>query len=175
LVEGFSTPDQRSDRVVLEANTNYWEHQRRPQLQRIVFDNTLSQHEAVELVKTTEGRVDLVTGLSPLETLRVAQSPFATVVKKRGSLTTVFGQFNLRKRQSPWHDIRLRQAVNVAINREALIRYATEKHWSVRKQKVSYPSKTTCHVVADSVSPWLIWKGMAARGEGINATGMTRQ
>jgi ABC-type transport system substrate-binding protein len=125
-VEGFSTPKQRSDRVVLEANADYWDPQRRPQLQRIVFDNTLSQHEAVELVKTTEGRVHLVTGLSPLETLRVAQSPFATVVKKRGSLTTVFGQFNLRKRQSPWHDIRLRQAVNVAINREALIRYATK-------------------------------------------------
>jgi peptide/nickel transport system substrate-binding protein len=125
-VEGFSTPDQRSDRVVLEANTDYWDPQRRPRLQRIVFDNTLSQHEAVELVKTTEGRVDLVTGLSPLETLRVAQSPFATVVKKRGSLTTIFGQFNLRKRQSPWHDRRLRQAANYAINREDLIHYATK-------------------------------------------------
>src|SRR5919108_3226491 len=126
LVEGVSTPDKRSDRVVLEANLAYWDTKRLPRLQRIVFDNTLSQQEAVELVKTGEGRVDLVTGLSPLETLRVAQSPFATVVKKRGSLTTVFGQFNLRKRESPWHDRRLRQAVNVAINREDLIRYATK-------------------------------------------------
>jgi peptide/nickel transport system substrate-binding protein len=125
-VEGFSTPEQRSDWVVLEANTDYWDPQRRPRLQRIVFDNTLSQHEAVELVKTTEGRVDLVTGLSPLETLRVAQSPFATVVKKRGSLATVFGQFNLRKADSPWRDVRLRQAANLAINREDLIRYATK-------------------------------------------------
>jgi peptide/nickel transport system substrate-binding protein len=126
LVEGFSTPENRSDRIVLEANTAYWDTKRLPRLQRIVFDNTLSQQEAVELVKTGEGRVDLVTGLSPLETLRVAQSPFATVVKKRGSLTTIFGQFNLRKRESPWHDRRLRQAVNVAINREDLIRYATK-------------------------------------------------
>src|SRR5919108_5229003 len=97
LVEGVSTPDKRSDRVVLEANLAYWNPTRFPRLQRIIFDNTLSQKEAVELVKTGTGRVDLVTGLSPLETLRVAQSPFATVVKKRGSLTTVFGQFNLRK------------------------------------------------------------------------------
>jgi len=126
LVEGFSTREKRSDRVVLEANAAYWDPERLPRLQRIVFDNTLSQQEAVELVKAGEGRVDLVTGLSPLETLRVAQSPFATVVKKRGSLTTVFGQFNLRKRQSPWHDRRLRQAVNVAINRADLIRYATK-------------------------------------------------
>ena len=126
LVEGFSLPDKRSDRVVLEANTDYWDPSRFPRLQRIVFDNTLSQKEAVELAKTSEGRVDLVTELSPLDTLRVAQSAFATVVKNRGSLWTVFGQFNMRKVESPWHDVRLRRAVNVAINREDFIRYATK-------------------------------------------------
>jgi peptide/nickel transport system substrate-binding protein len=104
----------------------YWNPTRFPKLQRIIFDNTLSQQEAVELVKTGEGRVDLVTDLSPLETLRVAQSPAAQVVKNRGSLTTVFGVFNMRKGGSPWRDVRLRQAVNSAINREDLIRYATK-------------------------------------------------
>jgi peptide/nickel transport system substrate-binding protein len=125
-VEGFSTPDKRSDRVVLEANTEYWDRSRFPRLKRIVSDNTLSQKEAVELLKTGEGRVDLVTELSPLETLRVAQSPSATVVKNRGSLTTVFGHFNTRKVRSPWRDGRLRQAINMAVNREDLIRYATK-------------------------------------------------
>jgi len=47
-------------------------------------------------------------------------------VKTRGSLATVVGQFNLRKAGSPWRDVRLRQAANVAINREDLIRYATK-------------------------------------------------
>jgi peptide/nickel transport system substrate-binding protein len=125
-VEGFSTPDKRSDRVVLEANMDYWDATRFPRVKRIVFDNTLSQKEALELLKTREGRVDLVTELSPLETLRVAESPFATVVKNRGSLMTVFGHFNTRKARSPWRDGRLRQAVNMAINREDLIRYATK-------------------------------------------------
>jgi len=125
LVEGVSTPDKRSDRVVLEANLEYWDLSRYPRLQRIIFDNTMSQKEAVERVKDDEGRVDLVTDLSPLETLRVAQSPAAQVVKNRGALMTVFGFFNMRKAGSPWHDMRLRQAVNYAINREDLIRYAT--------------------------------------------------
>jgi ABC-type transport system substrate-binding protein len=125
-VEGFSTPQKRSDRVVLEAYTAYWDTNRLPRLKRIIFDNTLSQQEALERVKTTEGHVDLVTGLSPLETLRVAQSAFATVVKKRASLTTIFGQFNLRKNASPWHDLRLRQAANMAINRAHLIQYAAK-------------------------------------------------
>jgi ABC-type transport system substrate-binding protein/mono/diheme cytochrome c family protein len=116
----------RSDRIVLEANLDYWDPARFPRLQRIIFDNTLEQQAAVELVKTGEGRVDLVTGLSPLETLRVAESPFAKVVKVRGNWTSVFGQFNMRKAGSPWRDVRLRQAANLAIHREDLIRYAAK-------------------------------------------------
>jgi peptide/nickel transport system substrate-binding protein len=126
LVEGFSMPGKRADRVVLEANLDYWNPARFPRLKRIIFDNTLSQKEAVEAVKTSAGRVDLVTELSPLETLQTAESAFATVVKNRGSLATVFGFFNMRKAGSPWRDIRLRQAANIAINREDLIRYATK-------------------------------------------------
>jgi ABC-type transport system substrate-binding protein len=125
-VEGVSTPTKRSERIVLEAYLDYWDKARPPRLQRIIFDNTRSYTEALELVKTGEGRVDMVTELSPLETLRVAQSPFAKVAKNRGTLTTMFGFFNMRKTGSPWHDIRLRQAVNVAINREDFIRYATK-------------------------------------------------
>jgi peptide/nickel transport system substrate-binding protein len=125
-VEGFSLPGKRADRIVLEANLDYWDKTRLPQLQRIIFDNTLDQDAALELVKTSEGRVDMVTGLSPLETLRVAQSPLAKVVKTRGALITMLGLFNMRKTGSPWHDVRLRQAANVAINREDLIRYAAK-------------------------------------------------
>jgi mono/diheme cytochrome c family protein len=120
-VEGFSTLEQRSDRVVLEAHTDYWDKSRLPRLQRIVFDNTLSQKEALELVKNGEGLVDVVSELRPVETLRVARSPFAEMVKKRGALVTVFGQFNMRKAGSPWRDVRLRQAANLAVNREELI------------------------------------------------------
>ncbi|HXH08667.1 MAG TPA: ABC transporter substrate-binding protein, partial [Alphaproteobacteria bacterium] len=126
LVDGVSTPKQRSDRLILEANLDYWDPTRLPRLQRIIFDNTLGQKDAVELVKTTEGRVDLVSGLSPLETLRVAQSPFAKVVKSRNNTGFLFGQFNMRKAASLWRDVRLRQAVNFAINRDDLIRYATK-------------------------------------------------
>ena len=116
----------RYERIVLEANTDYWNHEQFPRVQRIVFDNTLSPKEALERVKTGEGHVDLVNELRPLETLRVAESPFAKVVKRRGSLVTVFGQLNMRQTGGLWREVRLRQALNYAINREDLIRYATK-------------------------------------------------
>lgn len=91
-----------------------------------MFDNTLAQKDAVEHVKAGEGRGDLVTELSPLETRRVAESSYASVVKNRGVLVSVFGQVNMRKAGSPWRDLRLRQAVNFAMNREDLLRYAAK-------------------------------------------------
>jgi len=47
-------------------------------------------------------------------------------VKNRGTLTTVVGMFNMRKTASPWREIRLRRAVNFAINRSDLTRYAAQ-------------------------------------------------
>lgn len=105
---------------------NYWDSTRFPQLRRIIFDNTLGQKEAVELVKSGEGRVDLVTELSPLDTLRVAQSPFARVIKNREAQMSMFGLFNMQRAEGQWRDVRLRQAVNYAIHRADLIRYATK-------------------------------------------------
>src|SRR5215831_3055966 len=126
LVEGLSMPNRRSDRVVLEANTAYWDPGRFPRMHRIIFDNTLAPKEALKLVTSGEGRVDVVTELPPLETLRVAQSPFAKVVKNRGTLGIVIGVFNMRRTGSRWTDVRLRRAANLAINREHLIRYAAK-------------------------------------------------
>ena len=70
--------------------------------------------------------MDLVTSLSPLQTLEVAQSQSAKVVKNRGHLATVFGLLNTRKTGSPWRDVRLRQALNFAVNRADLIDYAAK-------------------------------------------------
>ena len=56
----------------------------------------------------------------------MAESPFAKVVKGHGSRLSVFGLFNVHRADGPWRDLRLRQAANLAINREDLIRYAAK-------------------------------------------------
>jgi ABC-type transport system substrate-binding protein len=126
VVAGTSQTDMQTDQIVLEAYPGYWDKTRLPQVQRLVFDHTLTHQEAQERVMTTEGQVDLFVDTRPLDTLRVAQSPFAKVVKERSMLTAVLGLFNTRKANSPWHNLRLRQAVNYAINREDFLRYAVK-------------------------------------------------
>jgi peptide/nickel transport system substrate-binding protein len=131
-VEGYAPPRTRpSPRLVLEANLAYWDVARFPRLQRIVFDTTLTPDAALELVKTSEGHVDVVPDVRPLETLRVAESPFAKVVKERSGLQNVLGLLNMHKSGSPWRDVRLRQAVNYAINREDFIRYAAKGNGTI--------------------------------------------
>ena len=77
----------------------------------------------MRLCREAEGSVDIVTDIRPLDTLKVAESKFAKVVKSRSS-TLLYGTLNQRKRGSKFRDIRLRQALNYAINRKELRKYA---------------------------------------------------
>lgn len=126
LVEGSSLYAQPSDRVVLEAFEDYWDP-RYPKVKQVIFENKLlgDRKKAMRLCRETEGSVDIVSGLRPLDTLKVAESPFAKVVKSK-DITWLRGFFNLRKKDSKWRDIRLRKALNYAINRKELWKYGAK-------------------------------------------------
>jgi len=126
LVKGsfrYATP---SDRVVLEAYEDYWDP-RYPKVESVIFDNTLirNRKEVMRLCRETEGAVDIVNYIRPLDTLKVAESPFAKVVKSR-DVGLLMGDINQRKKGSRWRDIRLRKALNYAINRKELWKYGAK-------------------------------------------------
>jgi len=126
LVEGGGLYTQLSDRIVLEAFEDYWDP-RYPKVKRVILDNTLigDRKEAMRLCRETEGSVDIVSKIRPLDTLKVAESPFAKVVKSRDDKALV-GWFNQRKKGSKWRDIRLRRALNYAVNRKELWKYGAK-------------------------------------------------
>jgi peptide/nickel transport system substrate-binding protein len=126
LVEGVSLLGKHSDRIVLEAYEGYWDR-RYPKVQRVILENRLvgDRDEAMRLCRETEGEVDIVSDIRPLDTLKVAESPFAKVVKSR-DVRYLYGYFNQRKRDSKWRDIRLRKALNYAVNRKELWKYASK-------------------------------------------------
>jgi peptide/nickel transport system substrate-binding protein len=66
-----------------------------------------------------------VSFIRPLDTLKVAASPYAKVVKSRDS-TQTHSAINQRKKNSKWRDMRLRKALNYAINGEELLEYGAK-------------------------------------------------
>jgi peptide/nickel transport system substrate-binding protein len=125
-VKGGSRYVTESRQVVLEAFEGYWDIQY-PKVQRVIFENSLTgdRKEAMSRCMDSEGSVDIVSFIRPLDTLKVAESRYATVIKSK-DVAILFGWFNQRKRGTKWKDVRLRKALNYAINREELLKYAAK-------------------------------------------------
>ena len=115
----FGTED-RTPRVVLEANPFYWNTARGARLRRVVFRNDIPQREALELVCTTTGEVDIVTNVAPEDAKRVIKSEHARLVE-RDAMRVIVGIINRAGDANPFADLRARQALNHAIDRAKLI------------------------------------------------------
>jgi peptide/nickel transport system substrate-binding protein len=70
----------RSDRVVLEANTDHWNRERGPHLEKVVYKNDLDPVEALDKVCNTEGEIDVVSEVSPGDARKVQDSEHANLV-----------------------------------------------------------------------------------------------
>ncbi|MBM6616871.1 ABC transporter substrate-binding protein [Bacillus suaedaesalsae] len=116
----ITTRELRTKQVVLEANQHYWDKQRGPRLDRLVFRNDLSKQEALEKCMTTEGEVDIVTELTPVEASSVQKSPYAKLVTVQGNKMLI-GVFNYFKQDIHFYDRRIREAINFAVDRASII------------------------------------------------------
>jgi peptide/nickel transport system substrate-binding protein len=117
------TATPRSDRVVLEANPDHWNAERGPRLERVVFRNDISPAEALDLVCDTEGEVDIVTEVSPADARRVEGSEHARLASV-DAMRLVCGVINRGAEDVPLGDVRVRKALNLAVDREKLIEEA---------------------------------------------------
>lgn len=114
---------QREDRtptVRLTANTSYWDKDRGPRLEEVVFRNDLSPSEALDLVCTTEGEVDIVTEVAPADAGKVDGSEHARLVSI-DAVRTIAGVVNRDATGLPLGNARARRALNLAVNREKLV------------------------------------------------------
>jgi len=110
----------RTPRVSLRANRHYWDLDRVPKLEEVVFRNDITKEQALDLCMHTEGEIDIVTQVDPQDAERVVASPFAKLTKVYANRIFV-GVFNRFDQDSPFHDKRIRYAFNAAINKERLI------------------------------------------------------
>lgn len=119
LKDGASVLDKRSPTLTLEPNPNYWNKARIPKA-TFVFDNVISKAEAIEEV-AKGGKIDIVTELTPTEAVALKKSTKAKVVESK-SKTVLVGVLNRNAPNSKWGDVKLRQALNMAVDRAAVVK-----------------------------------------------------
>ena len=113
--------EDRTPRLRLVANTDYWDKRRGPHLREVVFRNDVSAEQALELVCMIEGEVDILTEVSPADASRVEGSEHAKLVSI-DAVRAVAGVINRDADGLPLKDRRARQALNLAVDRDALVR-----------------------------------------------------
>jgi peptide/nickel transport system substrate-binding protein len=107
--------------ATLVGNPDYW-NEGHPKIKRMSF---VRHTPKAALEALMEGRVDLVTSVIPKDTWKVEKNPNTRVVTGRQDVTYSLVALNLKSPNTiPLRDIRVRKALNYAVNKKELMRYA---------------------------------------------------
>lgn len=110
--------DKARREIRLEANRSYW-RTGYPELDRVVYAYMDSAEALEQLIA---GDLHLIRRLHPRKTRRFMETDAGYIVKA-WLPQLVIGPFNLLKPATPLRDLRVRRAINLAVNREHLVRY----------------------------------------------------
>ena len=112
--------EERTDRVVLTAFTDHWNKERGPRLEKVVYRNDISPADALDLVCNSEGEIDLVSEVPPADADKVKNSEFARL-EAIDSMRVLLGLINRGAEDAPLADVRVRRALNMAVDRARLV------------------------------------------------------
>jgi peptide/nickel transport system substrate-binding protein len=106
---------ERGQRVVLEKNPAYWKHP--VKIDRVVYRPIVE--DQARLTELLTGSLDLIVGVPPDFVGQLEQSPKVGLLKQVGAHVWYLGINNQKK---PFDDKRVRQALNYAVNKDAIVR-----------------------------------------------------
>lgn len=107
----------RGDHIVLESNPNYW-RPGFPRVKQVIFQFLPAEKQIEALSK---GDLDLVTDVPGTRTLEVARQSELRLLKRETMTVHAFWFTSLR---GPLANVDVRRALNMALDKEKLIRYA---------------------------------------------------
>ena len=105
-------------RLVIEKNADYWK-EGVPNLDSVTFE--FGQEPTVALLRLQKGEVDVLgDGIPPAQFLEVKDDPqYEGQIVEGGQLHTGYVTMNVNTK--PFDDVRVRQAVNMAINKDRIV------------------------------------------------------
>lgn len=106
---------QPDEAVTLTRNPNYWGDA--PAIDTLVF--RVVKEDGARIVEIEAGTVDVAVRVPPAEAQRLAANPNIEIVETPG-LRTIYIFFNVT--EEPFTDVRVRQAVNYAVDVESIVR-----------------------------------------------------
>jgi peptide/nickel transport system substrate-binding protein len=120
-VKDYREARDGEDYATLVANPNYW-NSGFLKIRKVSFVQYSPKNALSALM---EGHVDLVTSMIPKDTFKVEESPHSKVIKSRNDVrfTAIFLN-PMSPNNLPLRDLRVRKALNYAVNKEELVRYA---------------------------------------------------
>ena len=107
---------------MLDPNESYWDAERKPVV-RLVFDNIMSKADALKAVAAGDKKLDIVTQLTPADA-KAFDGHGNAHIQTKDAKTVLAAVFNQTAADSPWKNIKVRQAMNMAIDRAALLKDA---------------------------------------------------
>jgi peptide/nickel transport system substrate-binding protein len=113
----------KGDRVVLEANADYW--RARPKVQRVTF--RFIPETATRIASLLNGETDIVENIPPDQVDRVASNPSTVVGKTSDGMIVAYYQFDTRM-ESPVRSKKVREAINHAIDWDTIVRDLLRGH-----------------------------------------------
>jgi ABC-type transport system substrate-binding protein len=105
---------QRDNAVTLTRNPDYWgDH---PAIGTVIFK--VVQEDSARMIEVESGTADVAVRVPPAEADRLAANPNVEIVTTPG-LRTIYIFFNVT--QEPFDDVRVRQAVNYAVDVQSIV------------------------------------------------------
>jgi peptide/nickel transport system substrate-binding protein len=105
----------RGQRVVLEKNATYWKYP--VKIDRVIYRPIVE--DQARLTELLTGALDLIVGTPPDFVAQLENNPRVTLLRQVGAHVWYLGINNQKK---PFDDKRVRQALNYAVNKDAIVR-----------------------------------------------------
>jgi ABC-type transport system substrate-binding protein len=105
----------KDDRMIFTANENYWDG--KPYVKRLIFK--VIPNSSVRAAELKTGSIHIMDFPNPEEVIELSKNPKIKLVKEEG-LNVGYLAMNTEKK--PFDDLRVRKAINYAINKKAIVK-----------------------------------------------------